>query len=223
MSADSPTPLATAAEMLGGQFADLVKDYSSDALDLLMIEATRECEGIADRRLAPFAGIVETQRAEAMDIEDALDAYVPLDPTSQLGFSRAQSLGSTLLVRHFWVREYPKRYPEFWAGSIASVNLFRSYSGQQDVSVSTIQFEPDTGHCRFQLGTFVPPGTTIQVTYSGGYSTVPADLGRACKYLGAVNVLAEIDPGGTQFGHDPGALQGRAEKILERYERGTRK
>ncbi|NUR65796.1 MAG: hypothetical protein HOQ47_08555 [Streptomyces sp.] len=223
MATDSPAPLATSAQMLEGQFADLVKDYSSSALDQLMIEATRECEGIADRRLAPFTGVVETQRADAMDVEDAMDAYVPLDPTSQLGFSRAQSLGSTLLVRHFWVREFPPRYPELWTGSIASINLFRSYSGQQNVSVSTIQFEPDTGHCRFQLGTFVPAGTTIQATYSGGYSTSPADLVRASKYLAAVIALAEIDPAGTQFGHDPGALREQAEKILCRYERGGSK
>lgn len=219
MAADSPTPLATSADMLSGQFADLVRDYSPDALDQLMIEATREAEGICDRRLAPFTGLVETQRAEAMDIEDALDAYVPLDPTSQLGFSRAQSLGSTLLVRHFWVRHFPAQYPDLWSGAMTDVQLYRSYSGQQQVSVSTIQFEPDTGHCRFQLGTFVPPGTTIQATYSGGYQTPPADLGRACKLLAAVNALAEIDPAGTQFGHDPGALRERAEKILGRYDR----
>lgn len=220
MADDSPTPLATSAQMQEGQFADLVRDYSSSALDALMAEATRECEGIAGRRLAPFTTVVETQRADAMDIEDALDAYVPLDPTSQLGFSRAQSLGSTLLVRHFWVREYPPRYPELWTGSVSSINLFRSYSGQQSVGISTIQFEPDTGHCRFQLGTFVPPGTTIQVTYSGGYATTPGDLVRACKYLAAATALSEIDPAGAQFSHDPGELEARAERILAAYMRG---
>ena len=220
MADDAPAALATSAQMQEGQFADLVRDYSNSALDALMIEATRECEGIAGRRLAPFVNIVETQRADAMDIEDAMDAYVPLDPTSQLGFSRAQSLGSTLLVRHFWVREFPPRYPELWSGSVSSINLFRSYSGQQSVGVSTIQFEPDTGHCRFQLGTFVPAGTTIQATYSGGYATVPADLVRACKFIAAVTALSEIDPAAAQFSHDAGALQERAEKILANYCRG---
>lgn len=220
MADDAPTPLATSAQMQEGQFADLVRDYSSSALDALMVEATRECEGIVGRRLAPFTNIVETQRADAMDIEDAMDAYVPLDPTSQLGFSRAQSLGSTLLVRHFWVREFPPRYPEMWTGSVASINLFRSYSGQQSVGISTIQFEPDTGHCRFQLGTFVPPGTTIQVIYSGGYATTPGDLVRACKYLAAATALSEIDPAGAQFSHDPGELEARAERILAAYMRG---
>src|SRR5579859_2115630 len=101
--ADTVTPLASAAQLLQGRFADLVRDVDPAELDEIMIEATRLCEDHVDRRLAPFTGMVETQRADALDVEDALDAYAPLDPTSQLGFSRAQSLGSTLLTRHFWV------------------------------------------------------------------------------------------------------------------------
>ncbi|MEE6264875.1 hypothetical protein V2E29_04340 [Streptomyces diastatochromogenes] len=169
--------------------------------------------------MAPFAGVVETQRADAMDIEDAMDAYVPLDPASQLGFSRAQSLGSTLLTRHFWVREHPPRYPEMWTGSITSLSLYRSYSGQQTVAVNTLQYEPDTGHVRFQLGTFVPPGTTIQVTYSGGYATVPADLVQACQYMAASMAVKQLDPVDGRSGHDPDALRTDALEMLAPYTR----
>jgi hypothetical protein len=63
MAADSPVPLASSADMQGGQFADLVRDYSAGDFDQLMIEATRVCEGIAGRRLAPFTGVPETHRA----------------------------------------------------------------------------------------------------------------------------------------------------------------
>lgn len=219
MAADNPTPLASVASFTEGPFANLVSGFSTQAQTDLMLEATRSCEEACDRRLAPFTNIVETQRADAMDIEDAMDAYVPLDPTSQLGFSRAQSLGSTLLTRHFWVREYPARYPEMWTGSISAVNLYRSYSGQQTVAVNTIQYEPDTGHVRFQLGTFVPPGTTIQVTYSGGYSTVPAGLVRACKYMAASIAVKELDPVDGRSGHDPDALRADALEMLAPYTR----
>ena len=218
--ADTVTPLATVAQMSEGAYADLVRSYSQQALTDLMIEATRMCEDHADRRLASFTGLVETQRADALDIEDALDAYVPLDPTSQLGFSRAMSLGSTLLVRHFWVREFPPRNPEYWTGAISSINLLRSFSGTQTVDVSQVQFEPDTGHVRFQLGTFVPPGTTIQVTYSGGYSTIPASLVRACKYMAASIAVAELDPMGQAHGHDPDVLREKAEETLTAFTRG---
>lgn len=215
--ADNVTPLASAAQLLQGRFADLVRDFDPAALDEIMIEATRLCEDHVDRRLAPFTGLIETQRADALDVEDALDAYVPLDPTSQLGFSRAQSLGSTLLTRHFWVREYPPRYPDFWTGSISGIELLRSFSGIQTVDVSQVQYEQDTGHVRFQLGTFVPPGTTIVATYSGGYSTIPASLVRACKLMAASLAATELDP--MQPGHDPGALRADAEDALERFVR----
>lgn len=219
MAADSPTPLATFAQLSEGPFANLVEGYDSpSAQDDLMLEATRACESACDRRFAPFTNVVETQRADALDVEDALDAYVPLDPTSQLGFSRALSLGSTLLVRHCWVREHPPRYPEMWSGSITSIDLRRSFSGTQDVDVSQIQYEPDTGHVRFALGTFVPPGTTIVVTYSGGYQTVPADLARACKYMAASIVVRELDPTQTG-GHDPDVLYNNACKALTPYMR----
>lgn len=220
MAVDSVIPLATSTEMQEGPFANLVSGYSQGAIDTLMQRATRMCESLCDRRLAPFQNIVETSRAQALDVEDALDAYVPLDPTSQLGFSRALSLGSTLLVRHFWVRHNPPLYPEMWAGSLASITLYRSFSGVQIVNISQTQYESDTGHVRFQLGTFVPPGTTIQVVYSGGYTTVPADLVQACKTMAASIVVRELDP--VQAGaHDPDLLRMDAEQMLDPYMRDT--
>ncbi|MEV8324512.1 hypothetical protein [Kitasatospora sp. NPDC056731] len=219
MPTDSPTPLASVANFTEGPFANLVSGYTTQAKSNLMLQATRACESACDRRLTPFTGLVETQRAEAMDVEDALDAYVPLDPTAQLGFSRAQSLGSTLLVRHFWVREFPARYPEMWSGAVTALSLARSYSGTQTVSPSTLQYEPDTGHVRFQLGTFVPPGTTIQVTYSGGYSTVPADLVQACQYMAASMAVKQLDPVDGRSGHDPDALRADALEMLAPYTR----
>jgi len=220
VAGDSGTPLTTWAQVTEGAFADLLRGVTSPSAQAdMLIEATRMCESVADRRLAPFTNLVESQRAEALDVEDALDAYIPLDPTSQLGFSRAQSLGSTMLVRHYWVRAFPPRMPEYWTGSLTQVQLLRSFSGLQTVSPSTLQYEPDTGHVRFQLGTFVPAGTTIVTTYSGGYSTVPADLARACKYMVASIAISELDPLRTH-GHDPLELEDMAGDILDAYMRG---
>jgi hypothetical protein len=220
MGVDTVTPLATITDLQEGPFADLVSGYSSVALSNLMLRATRMCESLCDRRLAPFTNLVETQRARMLDVEDTLDAYIPLDPTSQLGFSRALSLGSTLLVRHLWVAQNPPQYADFWTGSISSITLLRSFSGTQIVNVSQIQYEPDTGHVRLQLGTFVPPGTTLVVTYSGGYSTVPADLVQACKTMAASIAVRELDPVQTS-GHDPDLLRQDAEIMLDPYMRDT--
>lgn len=219
MAGDTPAPLATVAQFQEGPFNNLTSGFSVTAQSDLMLQATRACETACDRRLAPFAGVTESQRAEGLDIEDALDAYVPLDPTSQLGFSRAQSLGSTLLTRQFWVREFPSRYPEMWTGAISAITLYRSFSGSATVSTSTIQYEPETGHVRFQLGTFVPPGTTIRVTYSGGYSTIPADLVEACKFMAASIAVKELDPVDGHTQHDPGALRAEAMEMLGPYVR----
>lgn len=219
MIVDSPVPLASTADFNEGPFQNLTLGFSAQALTRLMVTATRQCESACDRRLAPFTGVVETQRADSLDVEDALDAYVPLDPTSQLGFSRAQSLGSTLLTRHYWVREYPPRFPELWVGSLTSVTLFRSFSGEQTVDISTVQFEPDTGHCRFQLGTFVPPGTTIKYVYGGGYQVaVPADLVEACRFMAAATALKQLDPA-DRGGHEPEGLRSEAMEILAPYVR----
>jgi hypothetical protein len=216
---DSPVPLATAAQFQEGPFRNLVTGFSAQAITSLLLNATRLCESACDRRLAPFTGLLETSRADSMDVEDALDAYVPLDPTAAMGFSRAQSLGSTLLVRHFWVREYPARYPELWSGAVSKIQLIRSFSGTQFVDVTTVQFEQDTGHVRFQLGSFVPQGTTIAVTYSGGYSTIPADLVEACRFRAAALAVKQLDPVEGRSGHDPESLQADAMEMLAPYVR----
>lgn len=218
--ADSPTPLATPAQMSEGQFADLVRDYSAQALSDLMIEATRTCEGICSRRLAPFT-ITEAHRAEGIDPDEYTDAAnLPMDLQGTLGRSYAYALGASTLVRHVWLDEYAVRYPEYWTYSNMSIQIIRSYGGSQPVSQAQIlSTEPDVGHVWFQLGLFLPIGSDVLVTYSGGYNTIPADLTRACKYMAASIAMSEIDPAAAQSSHDPGELEGRAERILTPYMR----
>lgn len=221
MAADLPTPLASAADMLAGQFADLVRDYSADALDQLMIEATREAEGICGRRLAPFTALPETHRATGIDPDEYTDAAnLPMDLQGTLGRSYSNALGAGDQVRHVWLNEFATRYPDLWTYSNLQVTILRSYGGSQPMAAASLTgAEPDSGHVWFTLGTFLPLGSLIRVQYDGGYTTIPADLGRAGKLLAASNVLGEIDPAGTQFSHDQGALRKQAEDILCNYQR----
>lgn len=221
MATDSPVPLASSADMQTGQFADLVRDLSSDALDQLMIDSTRVCEGIAGRRLAPFAAVPETHRATGIDPDEDTDSSgIPVSMQATLATSYSNALaGSGNMVRHLWLNEHAPRYPEMWTYSDLSVQVFLSIGGSQTYpGVQIIGAEPDSGHIWFFLGSFIPAGSLIRVTYSGGYTTVPADLARACKLQAAVLVLGEIDPTGTQFGRDPNTLSAQAEKILCRYQ-----
>ncbi|MFE2969915.1 hypothetical protein ACFXKC_40860 [Streptomyces sp. NPDC059340] len=223
MAADSPVPLASSADMQTGQFADLVRDYSINALDQLMIESTRQCEGIAGRRLAPFTGVPESHRATGIDPDELSGGTdMPMSLQGTVGASYTSALGASGsdLVRHCWLNEFAPRYPEMWTYANLSVTIFQSYGGSQSLApAQLIGAEPDSGHVWFQLGTFLPPGSLIRMVYDGGYTTVPADLGRASKLQAAVLALGEIDPAGTQFGHDPGALRKQVEDILCNYQR----
>jgi hypothetical protein len=66
---------------------------------------------------------------------------------------------------------------------------------------------------------FLPVGSIIEVTYDGGYQTVPADLKRACIYMAGGIVARELDPLG-QSGHSPDILEAQAISWLAPYRRG---
>lgn len=218
--ADAPIPLATSAQMQEGAFQDLVRDYSVQALADVMIEATREVEGRCDRRFAPFT-LTETHRADGIDPDEYGDSgNLPLDIYGATGRSYALSLGASSLVRQFWLNEYAVRHPEYWAYSNVSIKIVRSYGGSQVIANLLDGPDPDSGHVWFQLGVFLPVGSRIHVTYSGGYTVaIPADLVRACKYTAAAIVVDELDPLARRSGHEPDVLRAKAEELLVPYMR----
>jgi hypothetical protein len=141
-----------------------------------------------------------------------------MDIQGTIGRSYAMSLGASSLVRHMWLNEYAPRHAEYWRYSNLTITLVRSYGGTQNVSAAQLlTTEPDTGHVFFQLGLFLPVGSFLDITYDGGYQTVPADLGRACKWLAASIAVSELDPAAQP--HDPDVLRERAALILDNYAR----
>jgi hypothetical protein len=101
------------------------------------------------------------------------------------------------------------------------VSITLSIGGTQTAPPMAGPF-PDTGMCWFRLGTFVPPGSLVSVTYSGGYSTVPADLRRAAKYMAAAICLRELSPDmAARHGHDAGSLEAQACSWLSPYVRAA--
>lgn len=217
--ADAPIPLATFAQLSEGPFADLVSGYTSPTAQTdLMLEATRACESVVDRRLAPFTAMTESHRAGGIDPDEYADsANLPMDIQGTIGRSYAMALGAQSLVRHVWLNEHAVRFPEYWSYSNVSLVIVRSYGGSQDLTPNPIYGpEPDSGHLFFQLGTFLPVGSWIRVTYSGGYTTVPADLTRACKLMAASIAVRELDPI-QSGGHDPDHLHNEAVEFLAPY------
>lgn len=217
-SSDNPAPLATSAQFLTSAFADLATNLQDGELDLIMVEASRACEQVCQRRLMPFT-ITETCRLEAGDMDDFGSAEFPLPMQAQMGLDYSRALGIGAMVRHTWVREYPPNYQEFWAGAVASLNVYWPYqSSPYLIGGNALQYDVDTGHIRFLVGTFVPFGSIGYITYSGGYTTIPADLGRACKAMAASIIIKELDPNlGTA--HDPDLLRDEAVEFLDGYMR----
>lgn len=222
MPVDTPTAtLATTAQLTEGAFADLTRSYSPEVLNDIMIQATRACETETGRRLVPFT-ITETHRAEGIDPDELQDiSNLPLDLQGTLGRSYAYALGTSTLVRHCFLNEYAPWYPDMWTYSGVSVTIARSYGGSQNLTATNYQGpEPDTGHLWFSLGQFIPIGSLIRVTYSGGYTTVPADLVRAAIYMAAAIVARELDPMSAQHGRSPDELEALAVSWLSPYVRG---
>jgi hypothetical protein len=219
MAATDNVTLVTSAQFLATAYADLATNLQAGELDEVMVEATRACESIVGKRLAPFT-ITETHRAEGVDPDEYGDGLnsIPLDLPGTVGRSYASALGAGSLVRHLWLDNFAVRYPEMWTPYVVnSATIVRSYGGSQNVTVSTIIGpEPDSGHVWFQIGTFLPIGSLIRVSYSGGYTTTPGDLVRAVKAMAASIIIKELDPS-IGSAHDPDLLRDEAVEFLGPY------
>lgn len=217
---DQPIPLASVGQFKSGAFADLATAYEGGSLSDIMLEATRACETETGRRLVPFT-LTESHRADGIDPDEYTDATnLPMDIIGASGSSYAQSLGANTLVRHCWLNEYAPHYPDLWTYSDVSIAVTRSIGGTQTFTNANYKGpDPDTGHVLFNLGQFIPIGSWLYVTYSGGYTTIPADLVRACKWMAAAIVCREIDPMGSSHGHSAAELEGLAVAWLSPYMR----
>lgn len=190
------TPLAQASDFDATPLAEIIRDMSTQQQTSLLIKASRSIEAYCERRLSPFS-ITETHRADDFDVEDQDADYAgPLPSSALLGMSRARSMGgASTLVRTLNLREWPPLWPDLWVGSVTSVTAYPPLAGSVSVATSGIQFEPDTAHIRFALGTYIPMGSTVAVVYSGGYNPVPDELVQACLFEAAEQAFIWISPG----------------------------
>lgn len=220
---DTPATLVTPDQLTSGALASLFQSYDPATLADLLLQATRACETECNRRLVPFTGLVETHRAEGVDPDEYSGSVdIPMDVQGTLGRSYAASLGGGGgLVRHCWLSEYAPQYPEFWSYSQVSITIVRSYGGSQVFTASSIEGpEVDSGHVWFRLGTWLPVGSWIRAVYSGGYTTIPADLVRGGMWMAGSIAVAELDPARNVQGHSSGELEAKAVAWLAPYVRG---
>lgn len=219
---DTGVPLVTSAVFQAGAFADLARSYDQPTLDRIMVQATRACETETGRRLAPFTNVTESHRAYGIDPDEYVGGDLPLDLVGTVGRSYANALSSTALVRRFWLREFAPQFPDMWTYTSLTVQILRSYGGGETLTATRFEGpEPDSGHTWFNLGTFLPVGSMIRATYSGGYTTCPGDLERACMLMAASIIVKELDPAGELRGHNAAGLEADAVSWLNGYMRAS--
>lgn len=202
---DTVTPLATVDDFTAfGSNAELVQNetrWSPTTLKALMIRATASIESRCQRRLAPFTAKVESHEAHGISPDEYAgnQGGMPLDITGALGWSQAAALGVSDMVRKFWLDENPPMYQDLWSYNLVSLELLRTFGDTQDfiaADFTTLQGpEFDTGMTRMQIGTYCPIGTTIRITYGGGYTVaIPDDLNMACIFQAMKLVLLGNEP-----------------------------
>jgi hypothetical protein len=222
---ESPlTALATTAQFEESPFANIVRDDTTTNVDALMLRATASIENACSRRMAPFTNLIESHDAEGIDPDEYGDtggADLPLDIYGALGVSKMRSLGGSSLVRQLQLDQYAPLYTDLWSYSVQTVQLFRTYGDTQFVQPQSLEGPwADTGQFRFRMGTFVPVGTTVVVTYSGGYTVaIPDDLVSACLFAAARLYLLELDPEDRNSGHDLADLDAEIGGLISPYMR----
>lgn len=203
---DTVTPLATVEDFQNfGSNRELTQNeqrWSPGTIATLMLRATRSVESRCQRRLAPFTGKVESHEAVGI----APDEYgnqggMPMDLTGALGWSQAAALGVSDMVRKFWLDENPPMYQELWTYALDTIEILRTFGDTQSFSVADFGSfqgpEFDTGLVRMPIGTYCPLGSTIRITYGGGYTAgIPDDLNQACIFQAMKLVLIGAEPYG---------------------------
>ncbi len=223
------TPLASASDFLGfGSNAELVQDdtiWTQAALTQLMVRATRRIEARCQHRLAPFSAKVESHRASGISPDEyGEQGDMPMDLTGALGWSQAAALGVSSMVREFWLDEFAPNYPELWTYDLTTVEILRTFGDVSSFQASDFAAlqgpELDTGHCKMQIGTYCPVGSTIRVTYGGGYTVeIPDDLNMACVLQATKLVLIGAEPE-LRKGMDTAELDAELADHLVPYARG---
>jgi hypothetical protein len=212
--------LATFAQITEGALSDLVAGITSATAQLdLMDEATRACETVADRRLAPFVGLVESHRLEGIDPDEypaGSGLPITLETMGRASMGTVLGVGDNL-VRHLWLDQFAPRYADLWAYINVVVTLTDTAGAVQTLSgAQLLAPQADSGHLWLPVGTWAPIGSWASITYSGGYTlAVPGDLVRACKYMAAAIAADDLDPLNPQSA----ALRAKAEALLMPYQR----
>lgn len=214
------TPLATAADLVL-RYPIVTQDIDPLILADTMLQATDHIEGLTQRRLAPFTGVLYQDRLLGIDpMEYGATADMPLPFSGSLGLSYANAVGASDLVRHFWLDEFAPRNSELWTYNVQSIILELTYGNTIAVNVSGVRGPATTdGHIWLPLGTLAPIGTRVNVLYGGGYTVgIPPSLRLACLYQAVKFLIVDTEPQSRQGLHTD-ALEAQIVSLLAPWAR----
>jgi len=190
--------LATTDDLLAwGSNRTLTEGWDTAGLTKLMLGACTQIENRCGRRLAPFSAKIESHRAQGVDPAGLVGANQPLNLAGSLARSEARAYQFQNLVRDFWLNEYaPTPYSELYSLSITSIQVVLAIGGVESVELSVLEGpQITTGHLRIGLGTFCPEGSTVIITYGGGYTGgIPYDLNLACILQATKQLILGAEP-----------------------------
>lgn len=160
--------------------AYLWRNLDDTALLGILTKASRKVEGIVRSRLVAFT-TTETVR------------FTPDSDDSQIltpwygGYSTAAAYNCV-----GFVSTNPPMRPESWTGTLTGISVLGTGNAVTTIDVSTAIFVPSEG--RIVLPAAGLGGALLaQVSYTGGYSTVPDDLIEATIYIAADTWLVGTD------------------------------
>ncbi len=92
--------------------------------------------------------------------------------------------------------QYAPVFQDQWSYTLEQIVVVTPYGGALTIPPNQITDgpQPDNGHFRLPLGEFCPPGSTVRITYSGGYTPIPEDLNLACILQATKVVLIGAEP-----------------------------
>lgn len=199
----TPGLLATPSDFLGfgsnQELAQTEESWTDAAIVNLLRRASVSLETRCKRRLAAFT---KTESHSAYGISP--DEYgeqgdMALNLSGALGWSQARALGVASMVREFWLDEWAPAYPELWTYTLESFTVLRTFGDTQTVDAATLRTwqgpETDTGHLKAPIGFYCPEGSTVRITYSGGYTVgIPWDLNQACVFQAMKYMILGMEP-----------------------------
>jgi len=193
-----PAPFVT-TDVIIRRYPELCRDVDPLTLSEVVEEATSHIEDITDRRLAPFKGLLYQDILRGINPNEYGGGFndMPLDFAGSLGASYANALGSSDLVRHFWLDQFAPKNPELWTYNINSITVNLTFGSTVTVGSKSLIDGPDAsdGHAWLRMGTFAPEGSRIEVNYDGGYTVaIPSSLKRACIFQAAKFLILEAEP-----------------------------